>query len=52
MWPDRVSNPGFLALETEALPTALRGPPQKDDNLRNSTDVGSHREMRKVNIFL
>ena len=26
MWPDRVSNPGSLALESEALPTALRGP--------------------------
>ena len=26
MWPDRVSNPGHLALESDALPTALRGP--------------------------
>ena len=26
MWPDRVLNPGPLALESEALPTALRGP--------------------------
>ena len=26
MWPDWVSNPGPLALETDALPTALRGP--------------------------
>ena len=26
MWPDRVSNPGPLALESDALPTALRGP--------------------------
>ena len=26
MWPDRVSNPGLLALESDALPTALRGP--------------------------
>ena len=26
MWPDRVSNPGSLALESDALPTALRGP--------------------------
>ena len=30
MWPDRVSNPGPLALESEALPTALRGPAQID----------------------
>ena len=26
MWPDRVSNQGPLALESDALPTALRGP--------------------------
>ena len=26
MWPDRVSNPGSLALESDVLPTALRGP--------------------------
>ena len=26
MWPDRVSNPGPLALESDALPTALCGP--------------------------
>ena len=26
MWPDRVSNPGPLAYESGALPTALRGP--------------------------
>ena len=25
MWPDRVSNPGPLAYELGALPTALRG---------------------------
>ena len=25
MWPDRVSNPVPLALESEALPTELRG---------------------------
>ena len=25
MWPDRGSNPGPLALESEALPTARRG---------------------------
>ena len=24
MWPDRVSNPGRLPLESDALPTALR----------------------------
>ena len=26
MWPDWLSNPGPLALESDALPTALRGP--------------------------
>ena len=26
MWPDRVSNPGPLAPESDALPTVLRGP--------------------------
>ena len=26
MWPDRVISPGHLALESDALPTALRGP--------------------------
>ena len=26
MWPDRVSNPGPLALESDALPTAARDP--------------------------
>ena len=26
MWPDRVSHPGPLTYESDALPTALRGP--------------------------
>ena len=26
MWPDRVSNPGPLTYDSDALPTALRGP--------------------------
>ena len=26
MWPDRVSNPGPLTFESDALPTALRSP--------------------------
>ena len=26
MWPDWISNPGPLALESDALPIALRGP--------------------------
>ena len=28
MWPDRVSNPEPLTYESDALPTALRGPAQ------------------------
>ena len=26
MWPDQVSNPGHLAHESDAIPTALRRP--------------------------
>ena len=26
MWPGRISNPGPLAFESDALPTTLRGP--------------------------
>ena len=29
MWPDRVWNPGPLAHESDALPTALRGPAER-----------------------
>ena len=34
MWTDRVSNPGPLALDSDALRTALRGPAN-----RNSADT-------------
>ena len=34
MWPDRVSNPGPLALESDALPTALRGPARVKREMR------------------
>ena len=30
MLPDRVSNPGPLTYESEALPIALRGPARKE----------------------
>ena len=33
MWPDRVSNLGPLTYESGALPTALRGPAEKDENI-------------------
>ena len=37
MWPDRVSNPGPLALESDALPTALRSPAlTTDETLQNA----------------
>ena len=26
MWPDQVSNPGPMVLESDALPTVLHGP--------------------------
>ena len=36
MWPDQISNAGHLALESDALPTTLRGLANtvKDCNLR------------------
>ena len=33
MWPDRVSNPRPLALESDVLPNALRGPVQRCSQL-------------------
>ena len=38
MWLDRVSNPRPLALESDALPTALRGP-DRDKNCRIASYV-------------
>ena len=32
MWPDRVSNPGPLALESDALPIALCSPAAQIEN--------------------
>ena len=31
MWPDRVSVPGPLALESDTLPIALRGPAHDEE---------------------
>ena len=39
MWPDRVSNPEPLALESDALLTAPRGPAGQDNVLRLITGV-------------
>ena len=36
MWQDRVSNLGPLALESDALPTALRGPSDTDPQAKFS----------------
>ena len=33
MWPDRVSNSGPLTLESDALPTALRGPAKTEEEV-------------------
>ena len=38
MWPDQVSNLGSLALESNALPTALRGPAISVLNLENDNE--------------
>ena len=47
MWPDRVSNTRPLAHESDALPTALRGPasPTKGkQGVGPSTDLASSNE--------
>ena len=50
MWPDWVSNLGPLALESDALPTALRGPaPQTVGSFR--TDL-LHVSPGKLQIFM
>ena len=36
MWPDRVSNPGPLALESDALPTEIRSPARLLSKLHES----------------
>ena len=39
MWSDRVSTPGPLALESDALPTALCGPAQEGVKKQNGRVV-------------
>ena len=39
-WPGRVSNPGPLVLESEALPTAVRGPVQEMEKNTAPTKYG------------
>ena len=41
MWSDRVSSPGPLALESDALKTALRGPPNLSLTCRNDMNLGA-----------
>ena len=41
MWPDRVSNPGPLALESDALPTALLGPADFGAQVNTVTQVST-----------
>ena len=38
MWPDRVSNPGPLALESDAVPTKLRGPASVSFRVQSISD--------------
>ena len=39
MWPDRVSSPGPLPLESDALPTSLRGPARKENTEGMATEL-------------
>ena len=43
MLPDRVSNPGPLTYESGALPIALRGPAEAQDDLEAADREGSQR---------
>ena len=45
MWPDRSSNPGPLAFESDALPTAPRGP-AGFIILVNATYLGNSKKSR------
>ena len=51
MWPDRVSNPGPLAHESDALPTVVRGPAMtnraSNDEVRRKIQaaIGEHDEL-------
>ena len=40
MWPDQVSNPGLLALESDALPTELRRPATDVKVISKQTEKG------------
>ena len=60
MWPDRVSNPGPLALESDALLTAARGPAQYYKLLISRTlisqnnlfEVPQGKEFGRISFFL
>ena len=45
MWLDQVWNPGHLALESDALPTALRGPASHIKTNDKSNKDTSHHSM-------
>ena len=48
MWPDRVSNPGPLALQSDALPTAPRGPRVQHLNTLNQGSVVSIHTLKEI----
>ena len=47
MWPDLVLNPGPLALESDALPTAPRGPAKEGS--KNEYDMHVVASLESVN---
>ena len=48
MWPDLVLNPGPLALESDALPTAPRGPAKEES--KNEYDIHVVASLESVAI--
>ena len=50
MWPDRVSNTGALIYESDALPTALRGPALLEDKIHSVElfTIGLFSEYTKI----
>ena len=42
MWPDRVSNPGPLTYESDALPIALRGPALRVETCAHHVLTGTY----------
>ena len=53
MLPDRVSNPGPLTYETDALPIALRGPASEHaTSVQRLSNVSKRHGQRLVDVVL